>query len=1335
VSTDPRPGPDAGPVHVHRGAGGTHVDARGAIGVMIGEGNLQINYFQSYDPRTWSDGVAPPPLVSVHGRVDSPYRGLSAFRERDAPFFFGREGAATTVLERMSRCLDEPGLLVVSGTSGAGKSSLLRAGVLPRLRGSGLASAPGSELWTCLFFTLGRAPLEELAAQVERLAAGDAAQVEQDIDPAGFALAARRAALAQPGEPAEGRGDQEPARRRLLLIVDQFEQLFTQCPDEEERQAFIAALHAAATVRQGSEQVPAAVVVLGVRADFEARCASYPLLAAAIQGRYLLTPMTRHELRLAITGPAAKRGSAVEDELVDVLLRDVMSRPSASSPGGAGLGAQSGAGVLPLLSYALDESWRTRTGDVLTLTDYARTGGLERAVALRAQDTYDGLTSPQQRAARLIFTRLTATSRDGVDIASRASQAELSDSKSPAQVGDVEAVLEAFAAQRLLTLAADFVEISHEVLLTAWPLLHDVWLAETHADRTVGSRLHYDAADWDRDHRHPSHLYSGHLREAAGETAARIDADPARYPPLSQLDRDFLSASDQANLRRTRRRRGLFAALTALIVAAAVITNVAIHEGNTASSAHHAAVSAHAAAVSGDLIADSQALGTTNPSLARQESIAAWRINPSPQAWYAMLNAATLPGLAVLPSSNPVEAVAISPDGKTLAAGTAGFGGTVQLRELATRKLIATLHPNGGVWTLAFSPDGQILAVGTRGGTGETGTVQLWDLATRKLIANFNAGPDSSAAFSPDGHTLAIGIADDVELWDVATGQQIAAFTAGGQVKTAAFTASGMVDSVAFSPDGHALAVGTGTYVNDVTEVGTARVWDLATRRPTAIFTTTGLVESVAFSPGGQTLAAGTAIYPSDGDAGAVHVWDLATRRQTAALTAVGPVDSVAFSSGGQTLAAGTRNAGNNGGTVQLWNPAALAEQPATYTASGLVDSVAFSPDGTTLVAGTQNASDEAGTVQLWNAVVVNDNPLGTPFSTAGGDSAVLSPDGTTLAASFGFAVPGQIGNDVGGSYVRVWDLASRRQARSLRINGEVGSLAFSSDGRTLVGATEYASGVTEVQAWNLTTRKRTAAFTASAAVFSVAISPDGKTLAAATQSARGNDGLQVWDLATHAQIAALGFEGTAPPLVAVSPDGRTLAGAANGTVYLWDLAALGKPPTALTADGTVASLAFSPDGTTLAIGTQNGGGNDAGAFQLWDLATRKPTATVSTTGTVLALAFSPDGRTLAFSAQNESPQDPTSYVGTVQLWDIATQQQIADTVTADDVVSLAFTRDGKTLTAGSMPFNENTVAQKWDVAYLADPVSYLCAQAGGTLSPAQWAQDAQGLPYQDICP
>src|SRR5215469_5115019 len=241
----------------------------------------------------------------------SPYRGLAAFGEQDAAFFFGREAAAGQVLDRMSRHLEGTGLLVVSGVSGAGKSSLLRAGVLPRIREDGLAAAPGAARWPYLVFTPTHAPLDELALRVAVVAGTDASAVRRGLDtsPEGFALTVRQAALARQPEPARDSDGPAPERdqpsppRRLLLVVDQFEELFTQCADEGQRQAFIAALHAAATARPGPDQAPAALAVLGVRADFEARCADYPQLAEAVQDRYLVTAMTGRQLRMAITEP------------------------------------------------------------------------------------------------------------------------------------------------------------------------------------------------------------------------------------------------------------------------------------------------------------------------------------------------------------------------------------------------------------------------------------------------------------------------------------------------------------------------------------------------------------------------------------------------------------------------------------------------------------------------------------------------------------------------------------------------------------------------------------------------------------------------------------------------------------------------------------------------------------------------------------------------------------------------------------------------------------------------------------------------------------------------
>src|SRR4029079_4688258 len=228
-----------------------------------------------------------------------------------------------------------------------------------------------------------------------------------------------------------------------------------------------------------------------------------------------------------------KAGSRAYDARTDLLLTEMRN----GQPG------TFGAGVLPLLSHALDQTLRSRTGDTLTLADYERTGGIEGAVAGSAQRVYDGLTPGGQTAARQVFLRLAATSSDGADTAEPATRAELTEGKSPADAQDVETVLEAFAAERLLTLAAGTVELSHEVLLTAWPLLRDTWLADTQADRSVRNRIHHTAAEWAHQSRDPSYLYGGSLLAAASDTAARIGADPGRHPPLSQTERDFPHAA------------------------------------------------------------------------------------------------------------------------------------------------------------------------------------------------------------------------------------------------------------------------------------------------------------------------------------------------------------------------------------------------------------------------------------------------------------------------------------------------------------------------------------------------------------------------------------------------------------------------------------------------------------------------------------------------------------------------------------------------------------------------------------------------------------------------
>src|SRR5215471_7808677 len=630
----------------------------------------------------------------------SPYRGLGVFEEQDAGWFFGREAATVEVLDRMSRLLAGVGLLVVSGASGAGKSSLLRAGVLPRIREDGLAAAPGAASWPCVAFTPTRAPLDELALRVAPLAGADAAAVRRGLaaDPAWFALTARQAALArphrQPGTNGSTAERDQPSRQgRLLLVVDQFEELFTQCPDEEQRRAFITALHAAGSAGYGPDQAPAALIVLGVRADFEARSADYTPLAGPVQDRYLVTAMTGRQLRMAIAEPAKKAGSKVDGDLVEVLLAEVRT----GQPG------IFGAGVLPLLSHALDQAWRSRAGETLTLADYERTGGIDGAVAASAQCAYDSLTPAQQAAARQVFLRLTATTPEGVDSADRATRAELTEGKSPAGAQDVEAVLEAFAAERLLTLAAGTVEISHEAVLTAWPLLRDTWLADTHADRIAHTRLHTTAAEWARHSRDPSYLYTGSLLAAATGTATRIGADPARHPPLSQTERDFRNASSHAHQRTVRRRQAVIAGLLALTLTALTAAGLAAHNAATAARNAASASHQHAIALSRQLAAESLNIDGTNPVTARRLAVAAWAVFPTGQANSAittLLAEQQQQGMLPTDPSN-VFAVAFSNDGTLLATG--GADGNARLWNLATGRAVKTLHASArhGVYGVA----------------------------------------------------------------------------------------------------------------------------------------------------------------------------------------------------------------------------------------------------------------------------------------------------------------------------------------------------------------------------------------------------------------------------------------------------------------------------------------------------------------------------------------------------------------------------------------------------------------------------------------------------------
>ena len=1143
-----------------------------------------------------------------------PYLGLVPFEERDARLFYGRDELADQLVRRLTERLGRAGILLVAGESGSGKSSLLRAGLLPRLAAGALG--PGSERWPRRVIRPTASPLRELAMHLAEMAGADPVSVYRSLSAAPdeasmLAEQAARTATGRGADPGSGGpgGAAADAPPRLVLVVDQFEELFTAGEgadvDAVERKTFVTALHAAATIPAGPHRLPPALVVAAVRADYLGHLIADPPMKAALDaGPFTVGPMSEAELRLAVTGPAAEAGLVVEPAVVEAVITDLRGEA------GGGLGS----GVLPLMSEAMAATWERREGNELTLRGYRRSGGVADAVNRGAQAAHDTLTRSQQHAARLVFTQLTVITPDGQYARRRCRRADLS-SPGTSMAADIDAVIGVFSARRLLVLGQDSVEISHDALLQAWKQLRD-WLGDDQLDRALYSQVVTDADTWESIGRDSAYLYRPGRLATIDAAAVRWQAGPAHYPPLPATSEAFLGAAHHAARRATRRRRGVIAGLLALTVIAVSAAGIAVHDVADASRQAANAARQHAIALSRQFAAESLAAESTNPLTARRLAVAAWRIFPTDQAGSALASllmeqqqGGILPGD---PANSGVVGVAFSADGKLLAA---GYGdGSVRLWDPGTGQAVGAPLPvdnglEGGVSGVAFSPDGKLLAT-----ADAAGYVRLWNPATGKAVGPAlpaDTGPVggvNEVVFSPDGKLLATAGADHtVRLWNLATHRAVGAPLLAGTSPRGAG-----VFGVAFSPDGKLLAA--------VDRAGYVRLWNPATRlavgAPFLAATNDG-VNGVAFSPDGKQLATAEAD-------GTIRLWDPATRQAVGApfLAATsGGVNGVAFSPDGKQLAAA-----DGDGTIRLWSPATRQAPRAPLPGvTGGVNGVAFSPDGKQLA-----TAGGDGTVRTWNPATQQLAGV-LPAETGPGsrvNGVAFSPDGKLLAAADGDGT------------IRLWDSATRQASGGF--SGRNG-VAFSPDGKLL--ATAEADGT--VRRWDLATRQPIGAPLSpdpGGGVNGVAFSPDGKLLA--TADAGGY--VRLWNPVTGQAAGAplLGVTSDGVNGVAFSPDGKLLASAGgDGTVRLWDPAtgqAAGAPLVTVT-HGGVNGVAFSPDGKLLAAAYSDG------LVRLWNPATLLPVgaplpAGTGSRGSVSGVAFSPDGRLLA-SADAD---------GTVRMWQMS---------------------------------------------------------------------------------
>jgi WD40 repeat protein len=872
-----------------------------------------------------------------------PYRGLEPFEEKHASFFFGREARIEWLMKNVlgpaARSSEAARFLAVIGPSGSGKSSLALGGLVPALRAGKL---DGSSEWPVVVFRPGYDPIESLAVALSGLDHGTSllAQTREFLGVNGFGDSPRclhvfsRLALRD-----------APGSCRLVVVADQFEEVFTLCNDETSRRALITNLLDASTAVGGKT-----LVILTIRADFYGKCAAYPELAAALSDHQeLVGSLTEDEIRCAIERPAVLVGCEFEQGLIDLLLRDVEGE----------------SGALPLLQFALLELWRLRHGRRLTIAAYRQLGAVQGALERRANAILMSFDDAGREICRRVFLRLTQPGEGTEDTKRRVPNGELLGVG--ADIRKVEEIIRRLADARLITTGArdpsswvdearakdGYVEVAHEALIRGWSELRR-WIESDRSNLRVHRQLTEAAREWRQHSGDASLLYQG------TRLAVVRDWLKSHSQELNTMETEFLDASERQEHRRRADAERLARDTRSRQLAA-------LAQVELGRSLDRALLLSVAAVQLGD--------ATDDTSDARR-------------CLFSVLNDRSGLRAFLHQDNGPITGIAFSHDDRMMALGFGGMYGLLEsavlLYDVAAGRKFGNPHTerdSGG------PPDNWAFDTGSEHVEG----VIPYNYANpqwRGVPIAVREGRVTSVAFSPDGTTLAAGYdnggSSGVVLCDVAAGRRLG--------EPIPIEESGLA-CLAFSPDGKAFALGyCGAGANGII------LCDVATRsRIDSLELKDGYISSVAVSPSGALLAAG---YGSFRSRGGLILYDFALGRWRGEPIAVheGRVTSVAFSPDGAILAAGFD--GGAGSGVALYDVAAGRRRGEPIPIrEGRVNGVAYSPDGRALAAGYGSAGQ--GGVHLCYTAV--GQWLGNPLDVSEGQVACVAFSGDSQALAAGY--------------------------------------------------------------------------------------------------------------------------------------------------------------------------------------------------------------------------------------------------------------------------------------------------------------------------------------------